>query len=227
MLHAREDYTRIQDPAGKIPADEPVFLLRGQDRLAARAVRFYAMLARDAGCLDIADAADRHAKAMSKRAHQGKLPDLPSDRERPAPVGNWYWSTDGEEIWHGPHATMEGAMADAYDADPDASGAHLSQMAPMALTYDMDMVDVFLGRNEDQNFEGDAHIPDHAEWELNFLTDLLLRGWVQKHGLSKEFRGLDHLPGGMTCWRPRCDLALAAITQTTYVVPVAHVYVTA
>ena len=29
MKHARDDYNRIQDPAGKIPEDEPVFLLRG------------------------------------------------------------------------------------------------------------------------------------------------------------------------------------------------------
>ena len=33
MIHARDDYNRIQDPAGKIPADEPVFLLRAQDEL--------------------------------------------------------------------------------------------------------------------------------------------------------------------------------------------------
>ena len=34
MLHARKDYDRIQDPIDKIPSKEPVFLLRGQDRLA-------------------------------------------------------------------------------------------------------------------------------------------------------------------------------------------------
>ena len=31
MKHARDDYDRIQDPAGKIAADEPVFLVRGKD----------------------------------------------------------------------------------------------------------------------------------------------------------------------------------------------------
>ena len=31
MKHSREDYDRIQDPENKIPKDEPVFLLRGQD----------------------------------------------------------------------------------------------------------------------------------------------------------------------------------------------------
>lgn len=31
MKHAREDYNRIQDPAGLIPDGEPVFLIRGKD----------------------------------------------------------------------------------------------------------------------------------------------------------------------------------------------------
>lgn len=35
MKHARPDYTeRIQDSAGLIPDDEPVLLIRGQDRAA-------------------------------------------------------------------------------------------------------------------------------------------------------------------------------------------------
>lgn len=42
MKHARDDYNRIQDPAGLIPDDEPVFLLRAQDRHAAATVRSYA-----------------------------------------------------------------------------------------------------------------------------------------------------------------------------------------
>ena len=41
MKHARDDYNRIQDPAGLIPADEPVFLLRGQDKLAIKAMEAY------------------------------------------------------------------------------------------------------------------------------------------------------------------------------------------
>ncbi|MBS3742574.1 MAG: hypothetical protein KGY74_10680 [Candidatus Cloacimonetes bacterium] len=39
MKHAREDYNRIQDPEGKIPEDEPVFILRGQDVFAPNIVR--------------------------------------------------------------------------------------------------------------------------------------------------------------------------------------------
>lgn len=38
MKHARDDYSRIQDPENKIPEDEPVFLLRGQDRAAVPAI---------------------------------------------------------------------------------------------------------------------------------------------------------------------------------------------
>lgn len=39
MIHATEKYNRIQDPAGIIPENEPVFLLRAQDIHAAYAVR--------------------------------------------------------------------------------------------------------------------------------------------------------------------------------------------
>ena len=48
MKHARIDYDRFQDPIGAIPTDEPVFILRGQDKHAAAAVAYYAMrLAKD------------------------------------------------------------------------------------------------------------------------------------------------------------------------------------
>lgn len=46
MRHARPDYNRFQDPAGKVPDDEPVFLLRAQDPDAAEAVRYYSALLR-------------------------------------------------------------------------------------------------------------------------------------------------------------------------------------
>lgn len=46
MIHARNDYQRIQDPQSKIPADEPVFLLRAQDSTAAEVVRFWVRLNR-------------------------------------------------------------------------------------------------------------------------------------------------------------------------------------
>ena len=50
MLHAREDYNRIQDPEGKIPDDEPVFLLRGQDKLSHWTVKFWTLLNVLANC---------------------------------------------------------------------------------------------------------------------------------------------------------------------------------
>lgn len=43
MRHPREDYNeRVQDAAAKIPAGEPVYLLRGQDVAAPVAVRAWA-----------------------------------------------------------------------------------------------------------------------------------------------------------------------------------------
>ena len=70
MKHAREDYNRIQDPEGKIPEDEPVFLLRGQDPAAATAVRIYALLARDQGSShDLVMKAHEQAEEMEKWAN--------------------------------------------------------------------------------------------------------------------------------------------------------------
>ena len=43
MQHARPDYVgRIIDLHGKIPEDEPVFLVRGQDACAPATMRFWA-----------------------------------------------------------------------------------------------------------------------------------------------------------------------------------------
>ncbi len=53
MKHAREDYNRIQDPENKIPEDEPVFLIRGQDQVGAAAVRAWAHLHKVNGGSDI------------------------------------------------------------------------------------------------------------------------------------------------------------------------------
>lgn len=82
MKHAREDYNRIQDPEGKIPADEPVFLLRGQDPAAADTVRFWAsrveLLAEQAGkpVPEIAKVARDHADLMDEWEPKKDLPDL-------------------------------------------------------------------------------------------------------------------------------------------------------
>jgi hypothetical protein len=81
MKHAREDYNRIQDPAGHIPADEPVFLIRGQDKCGPKAVELYAMLAHDAGASpELVTAAYEQSQAMSlwQLEHGSKVPDMPT-----------------------------------------------------------------------------------------------------------------------------------------------------
>lgn len=78
VKHGRKDYDeRIQDSAGIIPADEPVFLIRGQDQMAARAVRHYADLieSKGASAEDVA-AVHRHALAMTNWRPK-KIPDVP------------------------------------------------------------------------------------------------------------------------------------------------------
>ena len=76
MKHAREDYNRFQDPAGIIPDDEPVFLLRGQDKIAWRVVKIYAYCAELAGASpDLVKRCRDHAKLMKEWAVK-KIPDL-------------------------------------------------------------------------------------------------------------------------------------------------------
>jgi hypothetical protein len=80
MKHGRRDYDRIQDPAGLIPVDEPVFLLRGQDVAAPRAIRAWMTYARHGGASDnILDAAERQIHEMERwqREHHCKVPDMP------------------------------------------------------------------------------------------------------------------------------------------------------
>lgn len=79
MKHAREDYNRIQDPAGKIAEDEPVFLLRAKDMFAPDVVRYWATVQRDAGGdPKLIELALAHANAMDRwQVENGsKLPDL-------------------------------------------------------------------------------------------------------------------------------------------------------
>lgn len=79
MKHARADYDRIQDPAQLIPEDEPVFLLRGQDICAPRAVEVWAELAENMGAEpEIIRAARAQAKRMRKwQDGYFKVPDMP------------------------------------------------------------------------------------------------------------------------------------------------------
>ena len=76
MIHARDDYNRIQDPENLIPADEPVFLLRGQDKFAAEVVRYWADLVADAtGDTELFEVAYTHADRMDDWPTK-KIPDL-------------------------------------------------------------------------------------------------------------------------------------------------------
>lgn len=65
MKHARPDYQRFQDPEGKIPSEEPVFLLRGQDIIAAELVDKWAEEnERRGGDRGLTESARRHAALM-------------------------------------------------------------------------------------------------------------------------------------------------------------------
>lgn len=77
MKHARPDYDRIQDPAGLIPADEPVMLFRAQDKHFDRVLRFYRdIVMADHGDQNIIDAVDRHL-ALADMWPKKKAPDMP------------------------------------------------------------------------------------------------------------------------------------------------------
>jgi len=81
MKHAREDYNRFQDPENKIPENEPVFLLRGQDDLAPGLLRRWAEEYLERGGDEkMARAVQGHAVKMVNWQHEfgSKLPDLPT-----------------------------------------------------------------------------------------------------------------------------------------------------
>lgn len=73
MKHAREDYNRIQDPEGKIPEDEPVFLIRAQDELSGDVVRAWANLAEERGAdPELVKRAFAHASKMDQWSKKKK-----------------------------------------------------------------------------------------------------------------------------------------------------------
>ena len=81
MKHARRDYNRIQDPAGLIPEDEPVFLIRGQDRAGPAALLAYAAVAEGLGSSpELVASVRRQARIMAdyQASVQSKLPDAPA-----------------------------------------------------------------------------------------------------------------------------------------------------
>lgn len=83
MIHARSDYNRIQDPAGLIPQDEPVFLIRAKDFVSGDAVRAWADLHDQAGGDPaMSEAARRHAAKMDAWRPKQKA-DAPIDAIQP------------------------------------------------------------------------------------------------------------------------------------------------
>lgn len=77
MKHAREDYNRIQDPAGLIPEDEPVLLVRAQDKHFGLVARFYQLLVKmDDGDQRIIDAIESHLP-LADAWPVKKSPDMP------------------------------------------------------------------------------------------------------------------------------------------------------
>lgn len=83
MKHARADYARIQDPAGLIPADEPVMLFRAQDKHFDRVLRFYRdIVIADRGDQKIVDAIDRHL-LLADAWPVKKRPDMPASSVTP------------------------------------------------------------------------------------------------------------------------------------------------
>jgi hypothetical protein len=83
VKHARSDYDRIQDPDGLIPDDEPVFLIRAQDRTAPVVLQRWANLNADLAP-DLAAAVRRHAELMIEwqLEHGSKVADAPADALR-------------------------------------------------------------------------------------------------------------------------------------------------
>jgi hypothetical protein len=91
MRHLRKDYDRIQDPATIAPemtngtpfgADEPVFILRGRDMLAATCVSSWADWAEEEGAApELVAAARKWADHMAAwgMEHGTKVPDAPPD----------------------------------------------------------------------------------------------------------------------------------------------------
>lgn len=82
MLHSEQKYqSRIQDSEGKIPVEEPVFLLRAQDVTAADTVRFWVKqqrkLLKNAKNLSPEAKAARRRKIELAAAHAHRMDDWP------------------------------------------------------------------------------------------------------------------------------------------------------
>jgi hypothetical protein len=76
MLHARKDYQDLEALDKKIPKNEPVFVLRGQDLAAADTVRYYAQRNAELnGSAEVTKTSIQHAAKMDHWPKK-KLADL-------------------------------------------------------------------------------------------------------------------------------------------------------
>lgn len=86
MKFSRSDYNgRIIDTEGRIPNDEPVFLLRSTDSLAPRLLLMWAMELRlQGGDPKLAEEAESHAQDMIdwQKSHKVKLPNIQRDSDQ-------------------------------------------------------------------------------------------------------------------------------------------------
>jgi len=88
MIHNREDYNQIQDPSGKIGEDEPVFLLRGQDKFTPELIRHWAILymrsqsklSKDVNMTYNSVLAWANRVEIWQEEHGCKVPDIPVDQ---------------------------------------------------------------------------------------------------------------------------------------------------
>jgi len=80
MLHARDDYNRrIQDNAGKIPDNEPVFMIRAQDKHAIPILTAYLVLVeQDNGDSSIIEGVRKQLRRMQvwQNEYGHKAPDM-------------------------------------------------------------------------------------------------------------------------------------------------------
>ena len=79
MLHAREDYNRIQDPEMKIGETEPVFLLRAKDKHAPATLDYWSDLVDASGNKSLANKIRQWAEKMRRwqECNTAKIPDDP------------------------------------------------------------------------------------------------------------------------------------------------------
>jgi hypothetical protein len=85
MIHARDDYNRIQDPEGKIGEDEPVLLFRAKDKHFQEVLSEYSALLESDTDMDDKEREKMRLSISSQiyladnwqRNHGCKTPDIP------------------------------------------------------------------------------------------------------------------------------------------------------